>query len=273
MRWVILLLFFVLNQHWVKAEHLATFTIQALEWNGQNKWYKKSKSFDVTFTQTSEKIFIDSINGNPIYATFQFLPMLRSDGFEYGFKMLMWEEANPRYEIEAKTMYQSGTFEASAKQYEGKFIRKWTGELRYFPDTAIKASYLHWQEQHALFRIGRIEVMHNGKKYGTVKRNLTLDAITGSSPVSYTLLHKHGEKMTLELTPIRCLWGNENWQLMHVKVYLYSKSGVKSQILGHTFSSKDKSLKPNYVSPNNAFELTDRQANMVLLAYVQFGQY
>ncbi|MBL7811290.1 MAG: hypothetical protein JNL57_03615 [Bacteroidetes bacterium] len=255
------------------AAHHAEFTLNSLEWNGLKRNYSTAKIFRSDFTTQSDLWVVDTINSKPLYGKFQWDPVLKSDGMEPAFSMVLWQDDDVHQTLVTRTRWVKGEYDAGASQREGPNYRAWKGSLRYTPDPEVNPSGPHLQEGACTFRIGSVKLVHGGKNMGQVRRNISWEGYTGKPTRKWQLKKYKGENLYLQGTPVRCIWGPEQWIEMNVQLFSQKGKEKPKVLLEYRFSSADPKVKPNYIAPNNSYEIRNRAGTVILLAWVQLAVY
>lgn len=254
------------------ASHKVKFRLESLEWNGLKKTYSPARAWDLEFTGATEALPLDTMGNNLIFFKISVLPVYHDGGFEYGFLMEMYDKASPPNKLETQTRWVQGSYEAGSSTSGPQGNRKWTGSIRYTPDTSIHYTPPSWRKDHYTLNIGSIQTWRNGKEVGNTAKNLLFEGHTGEKSYHRNLGRTGGEKITLEIEARRYAWGKQTWMELTMRYYAESE-GKKVEFLAHTFKSTDKNILQINRDIHNAYEITDKRGNKSMVLMVKLIPY
>ncbi len=252
------------------ADHVATLEISDFEWNGHVMKRKKPFKLEQRFQLESNSYFFDSIDGTVLWVRFSYVPIFNDTAEFPAFRFLIFDSANRELDFATSSKWVKGTYEAGSKLQDKFGVRRWSGKLKYTPDTSIHAPRPYWRKDNYTLVIGGFSAWNatstSKKGRNKVQKDLYFQGLT-SETTPLRAVGKHGdEKFYLSIHPIRYQWGGEVWMEMDVKLFLKTESGSMVQVLTHAFKSTDKNIfyNGNY-KRQNAYEIRDSQNRYYML--------
>lgn len=254
----------------LKADHQVTLEISSLEWNGQTLKINKPFKLEKGFQFQSESYFFDSLNGASLWVRFSYDPIFNDTAEFPAFRFMIFDSAKRELDFVTSSKWVKGTYEAGSKLQDKFGVRRWSGKLKYTPDTSIHAQRPYWRKDNYTLSIGGFSAWNatstSKKGRNKIQKDLYFQGVTAET-TPLRAVGKHGdEKFYLSIQPIRYQWGGEVWMEMNVKLFLKAESGSMVQVLSHAFKSTDKNIfyNGNY-KRQNAYEIRDSQNHYYML--------
>jgi hypothetical protein len=244
------------------AQHIGKFEISEIRWNGEVKTYNPSKKFEFKFTDKSDSFFIDSIKSSVLFGRFIYQPIYNDTSERPAFEFVMGNFINTDLDIIARTDFKPGKYDAGMMVKDKLGERKWTGKLRYLPDTSVHLARPAWRKdnftlQIETFRAWNAEADIKGNNNNKVLKDLYFQGSTGNLFEMRSGGKYGNENFYFQLEPIRYQWGLDVWTELLIHLYKKQTDGQYLEVLAHTFKSTDKNIFYNGVRKQNAYEIRD----------------
>jgi hypothetical protein len=252
--------------------HKAQFELQQLDWNKVKKTYQAPRKISLEFDQQTGEIWLDTLGSDSIFIKFSVMPVYHDKGFEYGFLMELYSKGKNAGRLETKSRYKPGTYEAGATGTSMQGVKKWTGSLRYFPDTAIKYKAASWRSDHYTLRISNIQTWRPKNEKSLKLVGYSVEGNTGGFSRTQKLGKIGDEKITLICEGVRFQWGKEVWTELILHWYA-EKDGKTQEFLSHTIKSTDKNVLAVNREIQNKYQINGTQGSKALLTYVKMIPY
>lgn len=256
----------------LSSEHKVKLEIKQIQWNTIQRNYQTPVKISAGFVEKSDLFLLDTLGKDTLFVRFSAQPVYYDYGFEYGFLMEIFSSGKQGLKLETKTRYKKGSYEAGATGTSVNGVRKWTGELRYTPDTSIKHKSQAWRSDRFTLRIDRIETWRPKSEKSIMLKWYTVEGTTGSKPQLRKLGKIEKEKISLSCEAIRYQWGKEVWMDIVLKWYV-EKDDKQTEFLAYTIRSNDKNVLAINRDIQNKYLIKGTLGSKAMLTYVKLIPY